>query len=81
MRKPNAWYAAICAQLGAAKGPLGVEQIWQGMEAAGFQHRSEMPRSTLGARIAELVQMKKLTRVGPGTYQLLTETASSEAVS
>jgi hypothetical protein len=73
VRKPNAWYSAICAQLGAAKGPLSVEQIWQGMETSGFQHRSEMPRSTLGARIAELVQLKKLVRVGPGTYQLLGE--------
>ena len=75
MRRANAWYFAICAQLHAAQGPLGVDQIWQRMEAAGFQHASKMPRSTIGARIAELVQMKKLTRVGPATYQMVPEEA------
>jgi len=48
------------------------------MEATGFQHASKMPRSTLGARIAELVQMKKLLRVGPATYQLLSMEKSLE---
>lgn len=70
MAKLNRWHAAIVAHLRAADGPLPVEQIWRRMEAAGFQHASKMPRSTLGARIAELVQMKKLTRVGPAMYQL-----------
>lgn len=77
MRRPNAWYSAICAQLHAAQGPLDVDQIWQRMEAAGFQHASKMPRSTLGARIAELVQMKKLMRVGPATYQMAPEGAQA----
>lgn len=57
---------------------MPVEQIWQRMEATGFQHASKMPRSTLGARIAELVQMKKLLRVGPATYQLLSMEKSLE---
>jgi hypothetical protein len=70
VRKPNAWHEAIVAQLHAAGGPLPVEQIWRRMEASGFPHASKMPRSTLGARIAELVQMKKLRRVAPKTYQL-----------
>lgn len=70
MRRPNAWHAAIVTHLRAAGGPLTVEQIWQRMEAAGFQHASKMPRSTLGARVAELAQMKTLERVGPATYQL-----------
>lgn len=71
MRKPNAWYAAICSHLREARGPLVVDQIWSRMEASGFQHKSEMPRSTLGARIAELVQMKRLERIAPKTYRLL----------
>jgi hypothetical protein len=73
MKKPNAWHAAICAQLHAAEGPLVVDQIWVRMEASGFQHSSKMPRSTLGARVAELAQMKKIERVGPATYQLSPE--------
>ncbi|HSX22327.1 MAG TPA: hypothetical protein VLE97_06080 [Gaiellaceae bacterium] len=74
MRRPNAWHQAIVAQLSAAGGPMLVEEIWQRMEAAGFPHGSKMPRSTLGARIAELVQMKTLERVAPKTYQLLPRT-------
>ena len=70
MRKPNAWYQAIVAQLHDAGQPLPVVQIWQRMEASGFQHSSKQPRSTLGARVAELVQMKTIKRVGPATYQL-----------
>jgi hypothetical protein len=40
------------------------------MEAADFPHASKKPKSTLGARVAELVQMKVLERVGPGTYRV-----------
>ena len=80
MRKPNAWHHAIVAHLHVSGRPLSVDQIWQRMEAAGFQHSSKMPRSTLGARIAELVQMKKLARVAQATYQLAPATAQ-EAVS
>lgn len=69
-RGQNRWHQAITAHLRTAGGPLSVEQIWERMEASGFSHASEMPRSTLGARIAELVQMKTLARVGPATYQL-----------
>lgn len=69
-RPMNRWHDAICAQLQAADGPIVTDQIWAGMEASGFQHDSKMPRSTLGARIAELVQMKKLERVAPKTYRL-----------
>lgn len=76
MRKPNAWHHAIVAHLHATGGPLSVDQIWQRMAAEGFQHASKEPRSTLGARIAELVQMKKLARVGPATYRLSTEKSS-----
>ena len=75
MSRPNAWHKAIVSQLHAAGGPLLVEQIWQRMEAAGFRHSSKMPRSTLGARIAELVKEHKLKRVGLATYQLSTEVA------
>lgn len=80
MRKPNAWYQAIVSQLSAAGEPLLVEQIWQRMEASGFPHQSKMPRSTLGARIAELVQMKRLERVAPRTYRLSAK-ATQEAAS
>lgn len=79
MRKPNAWHHAIVAHLNETGGPLSVDQIWQRMEATGFQHASKMPRSTLGARIAELVQMRKLARVGPATYQIATETSQEVA--
>lgn len=70
-RTTNRWHDAICDQLRDAGGPIIVDQIWEGMKASGFQHGSKVPRSTLGARLAELVQMKKLKRVGPKTYQLL----------
>jgi hypothetical protein len=70
VKKQNAWHAAVVAHLRAAGGPLTVEQIWQRMEAAGFKHASKLPRSTLGARVTELVQMRKVDRVGPATYQL-----------
>ena len=76
MRRPNAWYQAIVAHLHAAGGPLPVQQIWQRMEAAGFAHASKQPRSTLGARVAELVKEHKLKRVGPATYMLAPEAAS-----
>lgn len=80
MSRPNAWHHAIVSHLHAANGPLPVEQIWERMEGAGFQHASRMPRSTLRARIAELVQMKKLMSVGPATYQLA-QKSSMEAAS
>lgn len=79
MRRPNAWHQAIVAHLHSARGPLPVEQIWQRMEAAGFAHASKLPRSTLGARIAELVQLKKLERVGPATYRLAQESSTEVA--
>jgi hypothetical protein len=75
-RRTNAWHEAICAQLSAAGGPLPALEIWHRMEATGFPHRSRSPRGTLGARIHELVQMKKLKRVGPATYQLSSEVSS-----
>lgn len=67
----NRWHEAICDHLRAAGTPLTVDQIWQRMETARFRHSSGVPRGTLGARIAELVQQKKLERVGPATYRLL----------
>ena len=76
-RRENAWHAAIVEQLRLAARPLAVGQIWQAMEATGFQHSSKKPRSTLGARVAELVQMKKLSRVGHATYQLSGEARPS----
>lgn len=66
----NRWYDAICDQLQAAGGQAITDQIWNGMVAAGFRHHSRMPRSTLGARLAELVQMKKIERVARLTYRL-----------
>ena len=72
-RRTNLWHAAICAQLAGAPSALDVDQIWRGMEAAGFKHQSVVPRSTLGARIAELVRMKRIERTGPATYRLRTE--------
>jgi len=70
-KKPNAWHQAIVDQLSAAGTPLRVAQIWKLMNAAGFQHASRKPRATLGARIAELAQMKVIAHVGPGTYQIV----------
>lgn len=74
--RSNRWYDAICLHLREAGGPLLVEQIWQRMEASGFRHASESPKSTLGARIAELVQLKKLDHVAPKTYRLREEAAA-----
>lgn len=73
-RSSNLWHEAIFVQLRAADGPLVTDQIWRGMIVAGFQHASAKPRSTLCARLAELVQMKKLSRVGPSTYQITAAT-------
>jgi hypothetical protein len=77
MRKPNAWHQAICEHLREAGVPLAVDQIWSRMEEVGFRHSSEKPRSTLGARIAELAQMKKIERVGKALYQLRAQETSS----
>ena len=71
MKRPNVWHEAICEQLRAAGAPLRVKQIWERLEASGFGHSSRVPRCTLGARIAELVQMKRLERVGRAMYQLI----------
>jgi len=70
VKRPNAWHQAIVSRLHEAGEPLAVDQIWRRMEAAGFRHFSKKPRSTLGARIAELVQMKVLARVGLAAYRL-----------
>jgi hypothetical protein len=75
-RPANRWYDAICNQIQAAGGQAVTDQIWNGMTAAGFQHHSRMPRSTLGARLAELVQMKKIERVDRRTYRLPQEASS-----
>lgn len=66
--KVNSWYAAIRAQL--ASGVRTTGQIWEGLEAAGFRHASVMPRSTLGARLAEMVVDGAIERVSPATYRL-----------
>ena len=79
MRRPNAWHKAIVTHLHDAGGPLPVDQIWQRMEAAGFSHSSKKPRSTLGARLAELVQMKTLARVSPATYRIAHEPSRETA--
>lgn len=70
MKKLNAWHRAIVAHLREAGEPLRVAQIWQRMSEAGFKHSSKHPRSTLGARISELAQMKQINRVGPATYRI-----------
>jgi hypothetical protein len=76
VRKPNAWHQAIVTHLRDAGGPLRVEEIWQRMAEAGFVHASKHPRSTLGARIAELAKEKQILRVGPATYRLSQEASS-----
>lgn len=78
-RSTNLWHDAICEHLRAAGEPLSVEQIWGRMKVAGFQHTSKKPRQTLGGRLAELVQMNRLERVGPATYKLLSDTQSAHA--
>lgn len=78
MSRTNSWHAAICALLAAEQGALSVDQIWQRLESAGFKHQSVTARSTLGARIAELVRMRRLERTGRATYRLLL-TPSGEA--
>jgi hypothetical protein len=78
--RSNAWHDAICEQLRSADRPLGVDQIWEGLVATNFQHASAMPKSTLGARIAELVQRKKIARVGPATYQIFGESQQEARV-
>jgi len=64
------WHEAIITHLRTADIGLTVPQIWRRMEAAGFSHASKKPRSTLGARVAELAQMKVIERVGPGMYRM-----------
>jgi len=76
-RQGNAWYQAVVDQLTTAGGPLTVMQIWRGMEASDFQHRSKAPRATLGGRIAEMVQRGTIVRVGHATYQLVTQPPST----
>ena len=66
----NRWQVAICEQLKKSREPLSTAQIWEGMAAAGFQHKSVSPRQTLGARLAELVAQGDVKRVGPSLYQI-----------
>ena len=77
MKKLNAWHHAIVTHLRDAGGPLRVAQIWERMAESGFQHSSKHPRSTLGARIAELAQARQIDRVGPATYRLSKREGSS----
>jgi len=51
----------------AADRPLRVDQIWQGLVAAGFLPTK---RTSLAPRIVELVRLEKLERVAFGTYRL-----------
>jgi hypothetical protein len=69
-RKSNSWHDAICDQLRAADHPLRPRQIWQHLQTAHFAHESKMPGRTLGARIYELTQLRKIERVRRGLYQL-----------
>ena len=66
----NSWQAAIHDQLAKSGAPLSTEQIWSRMVAIGFQHKSMNPRSTLGARLAELVAKGDVSRVGTSLYQI-----------
>lgn len=77
--RTNRWHVAIRNQLaqGNAQSPT---QIWEGMEATGFRHASHKPRSTLGARLAEMAAVGVLERVGPSTYRLLADTKMEGAV-
>jgi hypothetical protein len=72
----NRWHAAIWEQLKKSGEPLSPEQIWTAMASSGFAHQSKRPRSTLGARIAELVAQGEVQRVGPARYQIVAESAS-----
>ena len=74
----NRWHAAICDQLRKSISPLSPDQIWDAMKAAGFQHKSTHPRSTLGARLAELVAQGEVRRVGPAQYQIIDQAALIE---
>jgi len=76
--KVNRWQTAIRDQLEKSGAPLSPEQIWGAMEASGFQHKSASPRSTLGARIAELVAQGEIHRVGPAKYQIVDRRAALE---
>jgi hypothetical protein len=76
----NRWQAAIRDQLVASGAPLSTGQIWDKMIAAGFQHKSASPRSTLGARLAELVAQGDLSRVGLSTYQIAAQQEVQESL-
>jgi hypothetical protein len=69
----NRWHSAIYAHLScAAPEPQTPAQIWNAMQAAVFAHKSQNPRNTLGARIAELVASGTIANAGPRLYQLKT---------
>ncbi len=69
-KRPNRWHVAIVEVLAASNEPLKIEQIWERLLAIGFQHKSKKPRATLGGRLAELSQFRKIERVGLATYQI-----------
>lgn len=75
---PNLWHEAICAQLRAAKRPLIVSEIWDGLLTSGFRgsRKSEPSKKTLTPRITELVKAKRIERLEPSTYRLLEEQVS-----
>ena len=66
----NSWQTAIHDQLAKSTSPRSTEQIWSGMVAVGFQHKSVRLRSSLVARLAELVAQGHVSRVGPSLYQI-----------
>jgi len=72
----NRWQVAIYEQLQKSHVPLTAAQIWDRIVAAGFKHKSRSPRSTLGARLAELVAQGEVNRVGPSLYRIVDEQTS-----
>ncbi len=68
----NRWQRAALAQLAKATKPLTTAEILDGMLREGFQHGSQSPISTLGARLAELASAGKVVRPMPRHYALPT---------
>jgi len=70
--KTNRWHEAIIKVLDASDVSMSPAQIWQVMENVKFKHKSASPRSTLGARLAELVAAKVVVVVGKALYRRAT---------
>ena len=68
--KRNRWQQIIYKHLKTAGAPQTTTQILDAIEATGFKHGSKNPRSTIGARLAEMRREGFVKRTAPSTWAI-----------